>query len=73
MKNITDLKVAESRVFKQDVIPFGHLLTASNLKLLTTPYSFKDISFDEDENKNILSVVMRTGEFLLEKKIYPGN
>ena len=71
MKNIADLKVTATMVFKQDFIPFGSLLTASNLKSLTTPYSFKDLNFEEDENKNIISVVMRTGEFLLEKKIHP--
>ncbi len=71
MKNIKNLSVAESRMFKLDTIPFGSLMTASHLQAFTAPYSFRDISFDEDENKNIVSVVMRTGEFLIENEVYP--
>lgn len=71
MKNITDLKVTELRLFKFDVIPFNTLMTATQSNLVTSTYLFKDAEVRQDENKNILQLVMRTGEFKYNKQVYP--
>lgn len=71
MRDIADLTVTELRFFSIDVIPFNSLLTASNLKTVTAPHSFKNIEIAEDDNRNYTALYLRTGEFKCENRIYP--
>jgi len=71
MKNITDLTTAETILFPVDTIPFNFLLIFTNLQKLTKTLKFKSIETPEDENKNILSLTMTTGEFHHNDTIYP--
>ena len=71
MKDIADLTVTEIRFFNMDVIPFSSLLTVTNLRLVSTPYAFKNVDLTEDDNKNYTALHLKTGEFKHNNKIYP--
>lgn len=71
MKDITELVVSETIVCRPDTIPFRELITASNLKTFAAPFVFKNIDVSEDENKNLLGIVMQTGEFKHDGKVFP--
>ena len=71
MKDITELAIAERRIFGPDVLPFSNLRSKTNLSNLSSPFSFKKIDLIEDDNKKIVAIVMHSGEFLHDKKIFP--
>lgn len=71
MKDITELKVIETRVFRSDVIPFRTLITATQLKTFTSPFLFKKVEILEDENKTLVATQMQTGEFRYDNKVFP--
>lgn len=71
MKDVTELTVTETRLFKSDVIPFSTLITASNIQTISSSFIFRTIELVEDENRNVAAIHMKTGEFRHIDKIFP--
>lgn len=71
MKDISELSVNETKLFRADIIPFRSLVTATYLSKFTAPFMFKHAEIVEDDNKNLLGVLMNTGEFRIDDKVYP--
>lgn len=71
MKDISEIRVTENIVFQNDVIPFRHLITKSNLATFSSPFSFKDTELGEDSNANLIAVKLQLGEFKYDNKIFP--
>jgi hypothetical protein len=71
MKDISELSVSETKLFGADIIPFRSLVTATYLTKFTAPFVFKHVDIVEDDNKNLLGVLMNTGEFKIDDKVHP--
>ncbi len=71
MKDIRELNVVDILIFPVDYIPLRQLITATNANAITSPFQFKETEIGEDQNGNVVSLIMKMGEFGFNGRVYP--
>lgn len=71
MKDVKELSVFERRLFPIDVIPFRHVVNASNLNKINASFVFKETNIGEDANNILTNIQMKIGEFKYDNKLFP--
>lgn len=70
MRDITDLRITQTRLYKVDDIPFYELLLDKNLNKISESYKFKSFKPSAEGTQQTLSLTFNLGEFNLKGKSF---